>query len=90
MEALNKALGATPMAFGQYVVDCSLIASLPPVTFTIAGAQFTLEGSDYVLRVSTCASPACLWTPSNMSRAAQRDKFKGALNDAVLREMIQK
>lgn len=53
VEALNKALGATPMAFGQYVVDCSLIDKLPPVSFTVAGTRFTLEGVDYVLRVST-------------------------------------
>lgn len=53
VEALNRALGATPMAFGQYAVDCALIPRLPPVSFTIGGASFTLDGTDYVLRVST-------------------------------------
>lgn len=56
MEALNAAVGATAIAFGQYVVDCSLIPHLPRVTFTIAGNDFTLEGNDYVLRVS-CTRP---------------------------------
>lgn len=55
VEALNRALGATPIVFGQYAVDCSLVPSLPQVVFTIGGTQFVLEGSDYVLRVSAHA-----------------------------------
>ncbi|CAH2085108.1 unnamed protein product [Euphydryas editha] len=60
MEALNRALGATPVAFGQFALDCSLLPRLPPVTFTIAGAQFRLEGPDYVLRVSQFGKTVCL------------------------------
>lgn len=58
VEALNRALGATPLAFGQYVVDCSLVPSLPPVVFAFGGSRFTLEGVDYVLRVSARSASA--------------------------------
>jgi len=36
----------------QYMFDCSVIPSLPAVTFTINGIHYDLQGSDYVLQVS--------------------------------------
>lgn len=60
VSALNQALGASPMAFGQYVFDCALVPRLPPVSFRLAGATFTLDGADYVLRVSQFGKTVCL------------------------------
>lgn len=50
---LNSAIGATPVALGQYAVDCTLVPHLPVVKFVIAGRTFELDGQDYVLRVRT-------------------------------------
>jgi len=46
--------GLTPVAGGkEYSVDCSKISSLPTLTFKIAGKDFPLSGSDYVLQVQS-------------------------------------
>ncbi|CAH4037869.1 lysosomal aspartic protease [Pieris brassicae] len=60
VEALNRALGATPVAFGQFAVDCSLLPRLPPVTLSIAGTRFPLQPTDYILRVSQFGKTVCL------------------------------
>jgi cathepsin D len=38
---------------GQYIVDCSVIDTLPSLTFTIGGQEFVIDGKDYVLQVHT-------------------------------------
>lgn len=58
--ALNRALGATAVAFGQYALDCALVPTLPPVTLRVGGAPFTLQAADYVLRVSQLGRTVCL------------------------------
>jgi len=60
VEALNKALGAMPIVNGEYMFDCDKVASLPDITFTLAGKPFVLKGHDYVLTVSAGGQSTCL------------------------------
>ncbi|KAF6020114.1 cathD [Bugula neritina] len=49
---LNDFIGATPLAAGEYTVDCNKVSSLPSIGFVLGGKQFTLQGSDYILQVT--------------------------------------
>ncbi|CAG4928635.1 unnamed protein product [Colias eurytheme] len=60
VESLNRAIGATPIAFGQFAVDCSLLPNLPSVHLNIAGKLFELKPTDYILRVSQFGKTVCL------------------------------
>lgn len=56
-EMLNAQIGAKKGYNGQYSVDCSKKSSLPDVTFTLSGYDFSLPASDYILEVSgSCIS----------------------------------
>jgi cathepsin D len=41
-----------PLAAGEYTVECDKVSEMPAISFSIAGKDFVLEGSDYVLSVS--------------------------------------
>lgn len=51
--ALAKAAGATSVLGKEYVIDCSKISSLPTLTVTLGGNDFTLEGSDYTINAGS-------------------------------------
>lgn len=66
VEKLANAMGATKMFTGQYKLkDCSLIPTLPVVTFKINGIHYPLEGADYVLQSSNMCLLAFMAFPSN-------------------------
>ncbi|KAI2793110.1 Vacuolar protease A [Penicillium oxalicum] len=56
-ELLNKEIGAKKGFTGQYTVECDKRDSLPDLTFTLAGHNFTIGPYDYILEVQgSCIS----------------------------------
>ncbi|RMZ89732.1 hypothetical protein DV736_g3028, partial [Chaetothyriales sp. CBS 134916] len=56
-ELLNKEIGAKKGFNGQYTVECSKRDSLPDLTFTLSGYDFTIGPYDYILEVQgSCIS----------------------------------
>lgn len=53
----NKEIGAKKSYNGQYTVDCSKRGSLPDLTFTLTGHNFTITSNDYILEIQgSCIS----------------------------------
>jgi saccharopepsin len=53
----NKAIGATKTFNGQFTVDCDKRDSLPDMSFTLTGHNFTIGPYDYILEVQgSCIS----------------------------------
>ena len=48
---INTILGATRLPTGQYMLNCSLIPTLPTLTLTFAGQPFPLQAHDYILNL---------------------------------------
>jgi saccharopepsin len=56
-ELLNKEMGAKKGFNGQYTVECNKRDSLPDLTFTLTGHNFTIGAHDYILEVQgSCIS----------------------------------
>jgi len=56
-ELLNKEMGATKSYNGQYTVDCDKRASLPDMSFTLSGYNFSITPYDYILEIQgSCIS----------------------------------
>ncbi|KAH0845419.1 Vacuolar protease A [Fonsecaea pedrosoi] len=56
-ELLNKEIGAKKGFNGQYTVECDKRDSLPDITFTLSGYNFSITAHDYILEVQgSCIS----------------------------------
>jgi saccharopepsin len=54
---LNKEIGAKKSWNGAYTVDCEKVPSLPDITFTFSGNNFSLPATDYIMQTQgTCIS----------------------------------
>jgi cathepsin D len=61
VNALNQKLGATIVpTTGEAMFNCSDVAKLPTFTVSINGVSFDLQGSDYVIEVSSFGKQVCL------------------------------
>ncbi|XP_017132965.1 lysosomal aspartic protease [Drosophila elegans] len=47
---INESIGGTPSLYGQFLIPCENVSSLPRITFTIGDRSFFLEGHEYVFR----------------------------------------
>lgn len=57
MKNRNKEIGAKKSFNGQYTVDCSKRDSLPDLTFTLTGHNFSITAYDYILEIQgSCIS----------------------------------
>ncbi|KAI5467995.1 aspartic peptidase domain-containing protein [Mariannaea sp. PMI_226] len=56
-DMLNAEIGAKKGWNGQYTVDCAARDNLPDITFNLAGSNYSLPATDYILEVSgSCIS----------------------------------
>eukprot|EP00055_Hartaetosiga_balthica_P008148 m.29334 g.29334 ORF g.29334 m.29334 type:complete len:381 (+) comp6142_c0_seq1:82-1224(+) len=60
VKQIQKKIGATPIAEGEYMVDCSKIPSMPNVDIVLAGTKFTLTPQQYVLQVTAAGETECI------------------------------
>eukprot|EP00795_Rhopilema_esculentum_P011254 gene11254-21442_t len=58
---INTLIGAFPIPFvGEAIVNCSKIDTMPDVTITLAGKQFTLNAKQYVLKMTIAGQSQCI------------------------------
>ncbi len=57
LSCLDFRIGAVKSRLGQYTVDCNTVASLPDLSFTFGGKDYTLSSDEYILHAgNTCIS----------------------------------
>ena len=48
---LNNLIGATESKYGEYVLDCDIVPSLPDVTMVFGGQEFSVPSEEYILKL---------------------------------------
>ncbi|XP_070258726.1 napsin-A [Myotis yumanensis] len=59
IRALHRAIGGFPL-LGKYIIECSIIPTLPPVSFSLGGVWFNLTSQDYVIQIARGGARVCL------------------------------
>ncbi|KAJ1121256.1 hypothetical protein NDU88_009371 [Pleurodeles waltl] len=52
---IQSAIGASQNSYGEYVVNCNSISSLPDIIFTINGVQYPVPATAYINQ-NSCSS----------------------------------
>ncbi|XP_036689444.1 napsin-A [Balaenoptera musculus] len=60
IRALQAATGGVPLLMGEYLIQCSKIPTLPPVSFLLGGVWFNLTAQDYVIQIARGGVRLCL------------------------------
>uniref|UniRef100_A0AAZ3SPW8 Cathepsin D n=1 Tax=Oncorhynchus tshawytscha TaxID=74940 RepID=A0AAZ3SPW8_ONCTS len=60
VKALQRAIGATPLIQGEYMVNCDKIPTMPVITFNLGGQSYSLTAEQYVLKESQAGKTICL------------------------------
>lgn len=77
-EMLNKQIGGKKGYSGTYTIECNTRDSLPDITFTLAGHNFTIDAYDYTIE----SGGSCISAFMGMNLPAN---LAGILGDAFLR-----
>lgn len=77
-EMLNKQIGGKKGYSGTYTIECDTRDSLPDITFTLAGHNFTIDAYDYTIE----SGGSCISAFMGMNLPAN---LAGILGDAFLR-----
>ncbi|XP_040378215.1 aspartic proteinase oryzasin-1-like isoform X2 [Oryza brachyantha] len=60
LQYINQLCDRLPSPMGESSVDCSSLASMPDIAFTIGGKKFVLKPEQYILKVSEGDATQCI------------------------------
>ena len=80
VSSIASTIGATKTLVGQYTIDCEKVNSIPEMTFTIDGKDYTVPGSKVVIQ----SSGMCLFAMMGMDFPEPGPKW--ILGDVFMRE----